>query len=1112
MPPLATALRINPLPMKFHATQFRPLVKVMVLLLLFSILASVPGAAALAPNNVTVAFVNHFTGRPLWTVAANESFYAFRYGVELINQRSDILPNTTIVVDRYDTGGSLDGVVRTGFEISLTDAVASVGITLTNPTLLMARLLRVSSKPVLGHRAGGAELSSDEFINSNLFRMQPGLSQSLIATAKLLSQLELREVVVVRTQRHFDLDAVQLLIPLLADVGISIAAQVALRDDEFLTGSLLSLKEKGNRIFISLAWLVEDNYLLQAAYDVGLMGEGYFWLVPTRHTNSDYSQPQYQHLTENVVTFAWDNLDDAEQISILKDELLTNPLGDTDFNPEGDWDNLSVRLMLEAADTISMALHNAIEDGNDVLEEGVLLPYVRATNFESSIGHVGFDKVGERLSELQTVQYLNSTMFPVSSPLNISFKGGAVPVDYGIDTCKRDSFRNSTTLVCTQCPSRKVNLKGDGKESCTYCSVGTFFVTGGFCQPCGKDLVGKLDENGVPTCVNEKDEFAPTTLIAIFASAFGLLFLAFVMFFFYMRWKGMQRSSDLIKKEAERRMQFVAYVFHELRNPVNGIAGYLSFAQQGIKDFAEWAEENSSEESDPISLSLLSPTTVDDMSDLTGVEGNVTAMPKLAMPKMAMQKEISKIRLLPQLKEVLRDINGSAVCCRQTLDILNHVLDLAKLTEGKFRLVEVEFNLSQLLQTVKEVIHGVNSDIPVSVDLLCEKDIDETKLIVVGDELRLRQILINLVSNAVKFSDGSEVSIIVSVCHSIKVAGLNTSPSNFKLGPSQSSSSMALTASGGKLQRNSSELESKVQEGGDVEAGSFIEVEMDGFAATPQQSNTYDDGVNKQEKTSILHVAIRDRGCGISEGDQRLLFSPFEQLQSKKAGTGLGLALSHKLVSLMGGELKVRSPWSKGVSGSEFYFDIPVHASSGSSIDASISNEASSGVSAALSSPSMEHIREEKTSADSKPLALRVLIADDMRYNRRLLLRKFKSGKFVNCQVDLDEASSGEEVLEKLRGGQKFDIIVLDEIYSATGGLLSGSDVASRIRASERQGAMGDESVSRTIIVSSSGKALESDIERYHRIGFDCVWSKPVPSPDVMYSDIMKRLGLEPIE
>ena len=73
-----------------------------------------------------------------------------------------------------------------------------------------------------------------------------------------------------------------------------------------------------------------------------------------------------------------------------------------------------------------------------------------------------------------------------------------------------------------------------------------------------------------------------------------------------------------------------------------------------------------------------------------------------------------------------------------------------------------------------------------------------------------------------------------------------------------------------------------------------------------------------------IEIAVRDTGIGISPEDQGVLFAEFKQVGGDHArnaeGTGLGLALTKRLVALHGGEIRIESAPGKG---STFAFTLP---------------------------------------------------------------------------------------------------------------------------------------------------------------------------------------------
>lgn len=97
------------------------------------------------------------------------------------------------------------------------------------------------------------------------------------------------------------------------------------------------------------------------------------------------------------------------------------------------------------------------------------------------------------------------------------------------------------------------------------------------------------------------------------------------------------------------------------------------------------------------------------------------------------------------------------------LIIINDILDFSKLEVGKLQLIESSFSVSTLMHSVYNMFYKVAEERSISMRLVIDKDIPEN---IIGDATRLKQIVVNLVSNAIKFTKSG--SIIISVS-SIKV-------------------------------------------------------------------------------------------------------------------------------------------------------------------------------------------------------------------------------------------------------------------------------------------------------------------------------------------------------
>lgn len=179
------------------------------------------------------------------------------------------------------------------------------------------------------------------------------------------------------------------------------------------------------------------------------------------------------------------------------------------------------------------------------------------------------------------------------------------------------------------------------------------------------------------------------------------------------------------------------------------------------------------------------------------------------------------------------------------LNIINDVLDFSKIESDKMELENEPFELRRVIEETFDLLYYR----ALGKKLELFYNIDETiPAYIMGDSMRLKQVLVNLVGNAIKFTAHGHILI------------------NTQLVPS---------------------------------AGDTLEIRF----------------------------SVKDTGAGISEEQRQRLFKSFQQADvstyRKYGGTGLGLTISAKLVSLMGGIIDVES--TPG-SGSEFYFTIKTKA------------------------------------------------------------------------------------------------------------------------------------------------------------------------------------------
>jgi PAS domain S-box-containing protein len=120
---------------------------------------------------------------------------------------------------------------------------------------------------------------------------------------------------------------------------------------------------------------------------------------------------------------------------------------------------------------------------------------------------------------------------------------------------------------------------------------------------------------------------------------------------------------------------------------------------------------------------------------------------------IGMTELILDTKLNEEQTECLKVVQSSS---ESLLNLINDILDFSKIEAGQMELEEIAFELREVVETVTDIVR-VRAEAK-NIELLCYVDPGLPSW-VVGDKTRLQQILINLVGNAIKFTEGGEVSI-----------------------------------------------------------------------------------------------------------------------------------------------------------------------------------------------------------------------------------------------------------------------------------------------------------------------------------------------------------------
>jgi PAS domain S-box-containing protein len=124
---------------------------------------------------------------------------------------------------------------------------------------------------------------------------------------------------------------------------------------------------------------------------------------------------------------------------------------------------------------------------------------------------------------------------------------------------------------------------------------------------------------------------------------------------------------------------------------------------------------------------------------------------------IGMSELLKNTKLNAEQRDYVCTIASSA---NSLLDLINDILDVSKIEAGKLELCPDKFNLEELFESVSDILAARTSK--TNLELICSID-PTVPLYLVGDDVRLRQIILNLAGNAIKFTEFGEVDIRASV-------------------------------------------------------------------------------------------------------------------------------------------------------------------------------------------------------------------------------------------------------------------------------------------------------------------------------------------------------------
>ena len=331
---------------------------------------------------------------------------------------------------------------------------------------------------------------------------------------------------------------------------------------------------------------------------------------------------------------------------------------------------------------------------------------------------------------------------------------------------------------------------------------------------------------------------------------------------------------------------------------------------------------------------------------------------------------IETSKTLEEAKENASDI---VTASDTLLEIVNGILDISKIEANKMELVEGNYNVNEVIKNLTKMTKSKIGE--KNIELRCDfaKDIPN---VLYGDKGKVQQVILNLLTNAVKYTEEGYIDFKISCVN--------------------------------------------------------------------------EKGICK------LVISVSDTGRGIKKEQMDKLFTKFNRLDEDKnttlEGTGLGLAITKNLVEMMNGKVVVDSTYGEG---SKFTIFLSQKIVDGSILE----------------------VKEEQQEIEFPNK--KVLVVDD-----NLLNLKVASKLLKERLLEVETSSSGFDCIEKIKSGNKYDIIFMDIMMPK----MSGKDTLKKLKEIEGFNIP---------VVALTADAMSGVGDKYIEVGFNDYLSKPIENTEL---------------
>ena len=315
---------------------------------------------------------------------------------------------------------------------------------------------------------------------------------------------------------------------------------------------------------------------------------------------------------------------------------------------------------------------------------------------------------------------------------------------------------------------------------------------------------------------------------------------------------------------------------------------------------------------------------------------------------------------------------------KNILELVNGILDISKIEENKVEVVNTEYSLTKELEEVIRFVEPRLTGKPIVFKKTIARDLPK---VLVGDKSKLKEIITNLLNNAVEYTKEGYIELSVSC-------------------------------------------------------------------------------INKEE-TSSLVISVEDSGTGISQKNVEKLFDKYstfdDSLNKTSDASGLELAITKKLVELLGGRIIVQTAQGAGTKFTIY-------------LNQEIGKETSQ-----IEEPEVESVTEEVDENQTLNLkGKKILVVDDNNLNLKVAVNFIKE-----YGAEIDTCTSGNECVSRIKEGAVYDIIFMDDMMPK----VSGTETLHILQQIP--------DFNQTVIVLTAN-SIEGVRDKYLEAGFKDYLSKPI--------------------